>query len=262
MRFLLLSVLVVFLVGIIVPNAFAQIYITDDATGGGCTTIGTWDSASKTCTLTSDVSEQITIDGDGITLDGNSHTITMTTTAINNSAYHNNITVKNFKIISPTNIGANGIHLVGTNIIVSNNELTDILGNAIAIDQGSAENSYCGYGGSACDESGTEVFGNIITKPSYDIGSTWAPGIYVWAPGAKVYENTVDHHGMGFMFVGVRRYSETRLVITKMLLTNVRVVIIARDQPAMLYFIIIISLTTIPFQITTPSKFFTKQNHH
>ena len=200
MRFLLLSVLVVFLVGIMVQNAFAEITITDDATGGGCATIGTWDSASKTCTLTSDVSEQITIDSDGITLDGNSHTITLTQhdgTGITNSAYHNNITVKNFKIISPTNIAASGIHLVGTNIIVSNNEFTDILGNAIAIDQGSAENSYCGYGGSACDESGIEIFGNIITKPSYEPNSTWAPGIYVWAVGAKVYENTVDHHGMG-----------------------------------------------------------------
>jgi len=95
---ILLYILAVCMVGVIIPNAFAEITITDDATGGGCTTIGTWDSASKTCTLTSDVSEQITIGSDGITLDGNSHTITMTTTAINNSAYHNNITVKNFRL--------------------------------------------------------------------------------------------------------------------------------------------------------------------
>ena len=110
MRFLLLSVLVVFLVGIIVPNAFAELIITDDATGGGCTTYGTWDSASKTCTLTSDVSEPITIDSDGITLDGNNHTVTMPDKIHNqeaengvSSSNHKDITIKNFNIVCPEN---------------------------------------------------------------------------------------------------------------------------------------------------------------
>ena len=105
MRFLLLSVLVVFLVGVMIPNAFAELIITDDATGGGCTTIGTWDSASKTCTLTSDVSEPITIDSDGITLDGNNHTVTMTDKIHNQEAENGvsssndkDITIKNFNI--------------------------------------------------------------------------------------------------------------------------------------------------------------------
>ena len=110
MRFLLLSVLVVFLIGVMIPNAFAEITITDDATGGGCTTKGTWDSASKTCTLTYDVSEPITIDSDGITLDGNNHTVTMPDKIYNqeaengiSSSNHKDITIKNFNIVCPEN---------------------------------------------------------------------------------------------------------------------------------------------------------------
>jgi len=124
MRFLLLSVLVVFLVGIMVPNAFAQIYITDDATGGGCTTIGTWDSASKTCTLTSDVSEPITIDSDGITLDGNNHTVTMPDKIYNqnyengvSSSNHKDLTIKNFNIVCPENYNCgSGVHVHGQTV--------------------------------------------------------------------------------------------------------------------------------------------------
>ncbi|MFA6000649.1 MAG: NosD domain-containing protein [Thermoleophilia bacterium] len=54
--------------------------ISDDVTGGQCTLIGTWDAATKTCTLTTDVvatgTDGITIGSDGITLDGAGHTIT------------------------------------------------------------------------------------------------------------------------------------------------------------------------------------------
>ena len=124
MRFLLLSVLVVFLVGIMVPSAFAEITITDDATGGGCTTIGTWNSASKTCTLTSDVSEQITIDSDGITLDGNNHTVTMPDKIHNqeaengiSSSNHKDITIKNFNIVCPENYYCgSGVHVHGQTV--------------------------------------------------------------------------------------------------------------------------------------------------
>jgi len=51
-------------------------FISDDATGGDCTSIGTWDFGTKTCTLTTDFSGTIQIDSDCITLDGNGHTLT------------------------------------------------------------------------------------------------------------------------------------------------------------------------------------------
>ena len=56
--------------------------ISDDATGGDCTTIGTWNSGTKTCTLTGnltvDSKHGIEIHSDGITLDGGGYTLTGT----------------------------------------------------------------------------------------------------------------------------------------------------------------------------------------
>lgn len=52
-------------------------YIRDDATGGDCTLIGNWDLATKTCTLTTNLSDKIVIQSGGnITLDGQGHSIT------------------------------------------------------------------------------------------------------------------------------------------------------------------------------------------
>ena len=172
MRFLLLSVLVVFLVGIMVPSAFAEITITDDATGGGCTTIGTWDSASKTCTLTSDVSEQITIGSDGITLDGNSHTITMDSSSwwIGVASTHDSITVKNFEIIgaAPNHVGISGN---GLNYIISNNILTN------------ARLESSSYVDGLLQLSQSEIFGNIVTRPDYDYSSYWYAGMNIQGQG-------------------------------------------------------------------------------
>ncbi len=74
-------------------------FISDDATGGDCASIGTWVSATKTCTLTTDLTETIQIDSDGITLDGNGHTLTGSNTG--NGVYLNSttgVTVRNMNI--------------------------------------------------------------------------------------------------------------------------------------------------------------------
>ena len=54
----------------------AEWHIQDNATGGDCSSIGTWDAQTKTCTLTQDLSQGIIIDSDNITLDGNGRTVT------------------------------------------------------------------------------------------------------------------------------------------------------------------------------------------
>ncbi len=57
-------------------------FIRDDTTGYDCegrngnSGIGNWDAFSKTCTLNKDVNETIQISNDGITLDGNGHSVT------------------------------------------------------------------------------------------------------------------------------------------------------------------------------------------
>ena len=51
-------------------------HLAGDATGGDCSSIGTWDGQTKTCTLTQDLSQEIIIDSDKVILDGNGRTIT------------------------------------------------------------------------------------------------------------------------------------------------------------------------------------------
>jgi len=59
---------------ILMMNCASAISIRDDATGGDCTLIGTWDPSTKTCMLTTDLENlTIEIDNDEITLDGNGH---------------------------------------------------------------------------------------------------------------------------------------------------------------------------------------------
>ena len=50
-------------------------FISADATGGDCASMGVWDPATLTCTLTTDVTTTIEIDSDGVTLDGGGHTL-------------------------------------------------------------------------------------------------------------------------------------------------------------------------------------------
>lgn len=74
-------------------------FIADNPTGGDCYLIGSWNAATKTCTLTADFSETIQIDSDYITLDGNNHTITGSNTGHGVYLYQRTgIAVKNLKI--------------------------------------------------------------------------------------------------------------------------------------------------------------------
>jgi parallel beta-helix repeat protein len=74
-------------------------FINNNATGGDCILIGTWNSATKTCTLTTDLSETIQIDSNGITLDGNGHTVTGSKTG--NGVYlygRTGVTIRNLNV--------------------------------------------------------------------------------------------------------------------------------------------------------------------
>ena len=77
-------------------------FIKDDATGGDCLSIGVWDINGKTCTLTTDISETIQIDSNGITLDGNRRTITGNYTGYGGVYIPDkiNIVIKNLNIIN------------------------------------------------------------------------------------------------------------------------------------------------------------------
>lgn len=77
-------------------------FIADNAVGGDCATIGTWNASAKTCILTADVFETIQIDSNGITLDGNGHTVTGSNTGTGvfvsgkTNVHIKNLTVRQF----------------------------------------------------------------------------------------------------------------------------------------------------------------------
>jgi hypothetical protein len=86
--FVIITIVAVAMIELIVPSAFAHT-ITDDSTGGDCSTIETWDSGSKTCTLLGDVNEAIVIGSNGIILDGNDYAVTGPGTQGNENTIYN-----------------------------------------------------------------------------------------------------------------------------------------------------------------------------
>ncbi|MEE9591014.1 MAG: right-handed parallel beta-helix repeat-containing protein, partial [Thermodesulfobacteriota bacterium] len=68
-----LTIMIAVALGVTTEAWAYEIY--DDATGGDCTLIGTWDDTTKTCTLNTDVYETIQIQGSNITLDGADYTL-------------------------------------------------------------------------------------------------------------------------------------------------------------------------------------------
>src|SRR5574341_1362778 len=93
-------------------------FINDNSTGGDCTYIGIWNSVTSTCTLTSDLTETIQIDSDGITLDGGGHSINGSNTG--NGIYlqrRSSVTIKNLDVRG----FSYGIYLYSS----SNNSLVD-----------------------------------------------------------------------------------------------------------------------------------------
>jgi len=74
-------------------------FIRNNAIGGDCQSIGVWNALTKTCTLVQDVGETIQIDDNGITLDGNNHTVLGDQTGSGVYIFQaHNITVKNLHI--------------------------------------------------------------------------------------------------------------------------------------------------------------------
>ncbi|MGQ0796239.1 MAG: right-handed parallel beta-helix repeat-containing protein [Nitrosopumilaceae archaeon] len=59
--------------------AQSTIVISDDSTGGNCTLVGTWDAKTRTCVLTTDLTDPVQIISNAVTLDCNNHFITGST---------------------------------------------------------------------------------------------------------------------------------------------------------------------------------------
>jgi len=199
--------------------------INDNATGGDCTFIGTWNVASKTCTLTTDLTETIEIDSDGITLDGNGHMITGSNTGngINllgrNGVTIENTNVRNFSFgiylynssnntlsgnNANPNYGGTGIVLWGSsyNTMSSNNASNNY--NSIVL-RGSSYNTLSGnnasnnyYGIVLWDSSYNTIFGNNANSNKED-------GIYL----EDSSYNTLSGNNASNNYEGIVLYSSS-----------------------------------------------------
>lgn len=120
------------LAGVIsINDVYAFKTISSDSTGGDCSSIGTWNSATKTCTLSNNLTEGIVIGSNGITLDGNGYTI-------NGNGNGNGILIDTKTVISIINIKIedfnDGINLDNVvDVKISGNKILNNAGAGILV---------------------------------------------------------------------------------------------------------------------------------
>ena len=127
-------------------------FINNDATGGDCASIGTWDSATLTCTLTTDLAETVEIDGDNITLDGGGHLTKGSDTG--SGVYldmRSGVTIKNLRIenfsygVNMNNSNSNHIENNAfanddnQGVVLSRSHMNTVSGNTVSLLTSSAD---------------------------------------------------------------------------------------------------------------------------
>jgi len=155
--YFLIVLLVPILFSISINDAFAEITISDDVTGGDCSTIGTWDSASRTCTFTSNVSETVVVGSNNITLDGNGYAIDFGATSYE-EACQNPTFGKAIDLSVKTNIVIKNFNIQNSceGIVFSNSVSSSILNNIFT-------NNY-GYRIYVSQSTGTVISGNTMSS--------------------------------------------------------------------------------------------------
>ncbi len=150
-------------------------YLYDNATGGNCTSFGTWDWGTKTCTMTQDVYQAIFIRANGITLDGNGFS------SLDSDEYYavysynlSDVTIKNLNISGST-YGI--LALEGNNLTVTNNSVSG--GN------------YGIFARSADTNNNVTITNNTISNPrSYGIYA-----LFVNNSNVSIDQNTISGPG-------------------------------------------------------------------
>ncbi len=171
--------------------AYADYELAVNSTGGDCARIGIWDSGTKTCTLQMDLVPSgniidngntiiLSINGTGIVLDGNGHSITGTHREMGvYVAGKQHVTVKNLTVTGC----AYGLFLIEktTNAIIEQN----IIGN-----------NYMGIS-ITTDSNNNTISHNSVLDNSFS-------GIYLgyYADGNKITDNVVLRSGYGIMLYG------------------------------------------------------------
>ncbi len=176
-------------------------FINDNAIGGDCTSIGTWDNATKTCTLTNDINETVQIDSNNITLNGSGHTVTGNGTGsssgINLSGRTGviikNLNIKSFRFGIYLSSSSNNNTLSGNN--VSNNTYGIYLSS-------SSNNTLSGNNASNNTNSGIYLFSssNNNTLSGNNANSNNYAGILLYSSSNN---NTFSGNNASNNYVGI-----------------------------------------------------------
>lgn len=208
-RRLLVALTIMMAVTFGVTTGAWALFIYDNATGGDCTSIGNWDSATKTCTLTTDLSEPIEIKDNYITLDGDGYTITGSGSLHGVLIYYplTGVTVKNLKVTGFRHgisiYAANGNTLIG-NTVWNNRAgginlsagiwLRNARGNTLE-----GNTAYDNYHGIWLDYSAYALPGNILINNTVNFNSFSGIRVMSHSNGNTIVGNTVNsngHHGI------------------------------------------------------------------
>ena len=204
------SVTALLLVGalpfVAMPSRADSFYsIRNDATGGDCYLIGTWDRGTKTCALTTDVTGIISIDSNGITLDGSGHSVSSSYWPIISLISRSGVVVRNTAVqnVAPTSV-SRGIQLAGgsSGNTITGNTLTGggiflfqsngnaIVGNTVL----GPPSSTRGERDIQLDGNGNTVAGNTLTGGSY--------GVLLWGRDNTVSGNRITDASASGITVG------------------------------------------------------------
>ncbi len=166
-------------------------YVSDTPTGGDCILIGVWTAETKTCTLSSDLSQESIYISDGLTIDGNGHTISNIPRHEVGIILRNNATIKNAVITG----WSQGIFSYSGNVIENNKFLNNNF--SATLDYRSKNNIFKGntfanspYGVYASESNGNIFEGNIFQNISFE-------NLYLKNSNNLIIKGNTVHHGYG-----------------------------------------------------------------
>jgi parallel beta-helix repeat protein len=169
----ILAVMLFFVLSLVFPNAGLAYVIWDNAVGGDCVLFGIWDTTTKTCTLSTDVTLNADIYdirdriflGSNVTVDGNGHTV---------AALHQG-TGCGFDLGSNINITIRNVRIMGFHKGI-------ILNGA----------------------KGANLGDNTIIGPVPYVSDPWNAGIHLGrgASGNTIQKNNISNHSIGILLIG------------------------------------------------------------
>jgi len=168
--------------------------ICDNATGGDCTSIGTWDSSTRTCTLTEDFDGTIEILSDNLILDGNGYSSYIT----NGYDGASGITIENF-VNSKIYMRDHGYHtnsqgLIKNNILTKGGITLDCCRNITIANNIISHNNGSGIEMRVCRDS-INIIENMINNNTEE-------GIIAWDGDIRcITGNTINNNNHGIQLI-------------------------------------------------------------